>query len=103
MKQKVMIKSLDAAYDIVSVVTIPEMNKECYPVVVLCHGTGSNKDEAGNLYVELAAKLEETGIASVRFDFVGNGESKEDYIGYTLTSAVNDVKSIVEFIKQNPP
>ncbi|MBQ4343129.1 MAG: alpha/beta fold hydrolase [Erysipelotrichaceae bacterium] len=104
MKQKVMMKSLDAAYDIVSVVTIPDTDtkSENYPVVVLCHGTGSNKDEVGNLYVELASKLAETGIASVRFDFVGNGESKEDYIGYTLTSAVNDVKSAVEYIKQNP-
>lgn len=102
MKQKVMIKSLDAAHDIVSVVTVPDTNKETYPVVVMCHGTGSNKDEAGNLYVELAAKLKETGIASVRFDFVGNGESTEDYIGYTLTSAVNDVKSVVEYIKHHP-
>lgn len=102
MKQKVIIKSLDENYNIVSIVTIPESNKNSYPVVVMCHGTGSNKDEAGNLYVELASKLKETGIASVRFDFIGNGESTEDYIGYTLTSAVNDVKSVVDYIHHHP-
>lgn len=101
MKQRIEIESLSKKYTIPSVVTIPD-SKGPHPVVVMCHGTGSNKDEAGNLYVQLADSLEKQGIASIRFDFVGNGESKEDYIGYTLSSAVDDVKSVVEYIKQHP-
>ena len=101
MKQRIEIQSLSNLYEIPAVVTVPDTEGP-HPVVVMCHGTGSNKDEAGNLYAALADSLEKQGIASIRFDFVGNGESKEDYIGYTLTSAVSDVKSVVDYIKKHP-
>lgn len=61
------------------------------PFVVMLHGTGSNRDEAGGGY-KIAAPIlaKKYGIASIRIDFIGNGESKEDYIDYNFTSAVND-------------
>lgn len=98
MKIKLDIKAEN--HEIPAILTLPDVDEKS-PVVVLCHGTGSNKDEAGNLYVELAEKLKCAGIASIRFDFIGNGDSTEDYIGYTLTSAVEDVKTVVNYIKNH--
>lgn len=48
-----------------------------FPVMILCHGTASHKDEVGNLFVQLANRLAEQGIASIRFDYAGCGESRE--------------------------
>jgi hypothetical protein len=47
-----------------------------YPAVALLHGYGAFRDELTG-YVELAALLAEHGIASLRFDFRGCGESGE--------------------------
>lgn len=45
-----------------------------FPAAVLLHGYGSFRDELTG-YVELAALLARNGIASLRFDFRGCGES----------------------------
>ena len=101
MKETVRIESLNKKYEIVSVVTRPD-TEEKVPAVILCHGTGSDKHEVGNLYVHLADALANAGIASVRFDFIGNGESTEDYRNYTLTSAQEDVKAVKQYIIHHP-
>ena len=41
----------------------------------MLHGTGSQKDEVGDMYKREAAKLAEQGIASLRIDFAGSGDS----------------------------
>ena len=66
MKQKLMLKS--EKYDIPAIFTLPETDGRL-PCVIMCHGTGSSKDEAGNQYVDLADKLARKGVASIRFDF----------------------------------
>ena len=53
-----------------------------FPVVVMLHGTGSNRDEAGNGYKMAAPVLaEKYGIATVRIDFMGSGDSTADFDG----------------------
>ncbi len=69
-----------------------------FPLVIMYHGTGSSRDEAGNGYKMLAPKLAEAGIASVRFDFVGNGESAGDYKNYTLTSGMADGETVLAYM-----
>ncbi len=86
-------------HEIPAVITIPKGNEK-YPAVVMLHGTGSEKNEAGNGYVLAAAELAKAGIASVRIDFIGNGESKEDYINYNLTSAVSDANAAFDYISK---
>jgi len=83
----VMIPNID--HDIPAVICIPEGDGP-FPIVVMLHGTGSDKSEAGGGYLLAAPALAEAGIASVRFDFIGNGESTADYIDYNFTSAVDD-------------
>ncbi len=83
----VMIPNID--HDIPAVICIPKGDGP-FPIVVMLHGTGSDKSEAGGGYLLAVPALAEAGIASVRFDFIGNGESTADYIDYNFTSAVDD-------------
>ena len=75
MQEKLWIENKN--YDIPGVFVYPDEQNN-FPCMILCHGTGSHKDEAGNLFAELAAKLVEKGIASLRFDFAGCGDSKAE-------------------------
>ena len=70
-----------------------------YPAVVMLHGTGSTRDEAGGGYAYAAPVLaEKYGIATIRIDFMGNGDSTADYTGYTFESAVADAVAAAEYM-----
>ena len=85
-------------YVIPATVTIPK-GEGLFPAVVMLHGTGSNRDEAGNGYAYAAPILaEKYGIATIRIDFPGNGESTADYLLYTFHSAVADAKFAAEYM-----
>ena len=55
-------------YDIPSVFSYPNLEGK-YPAVILCHGTGSSKDEVGGLLVKLAEFYKEESHQP--FDFAG--------------------------------
>lgn len=85
-------------HKIPAILTLPKKNTDKkYPIVVMNHGTGSNKDEAGNGYKMLSSKLAAQGIASIRFDFIGTGDSETDYIEYNLKTAVSDTNKVIEY------
>ena len=65
--------------------------------VVLCHGFSSSKD--GEKYKILSSLFVKEGIAVLRFDFFGHGESEGDFSKVTLTQAVDDVLSAVDFLE----
>ncbi|WP_067141696.1 alpha/beta hydrolase family protein [Oceanivirga salmonicida] len=69
------------------------------PLVIMLHGTASNKDEVDGTYIKLSNKLYEKGISSIRFDFIGTGDSKVDYLHYTISSAVSDTNRVIEFAR----
>jgi uncharacterized protein len=79
-------------------ITLPE-GAGPFPFVVLYHGTGSNRDEAGGGYDLLAPALAEAGIASAAFDFAGNGESTVDYTEYTFSSGIADGLDVVAHMR----
>jgi len=88
-------------YQIPAVLTLPDLKSEKpLPVVIMLHGTASNKNEVGNLFKRLAEKLAKQNVASIRFDFAGSGESIVDYKVYDLKSAVNDVINVHQYIQQ---
>ena len=70
------------------------------PVVVNLHGFGGNKSGYKNLHVQQARKLEENGVACVRFDFYGNGESDGEFENMTFTSLLEDAEDIFNWIKE---
>ncbi|MDR0597372.1 MAG: hypothetical protein LBG14_02580 [Treponema sp.] len=69
--------------------TLPEGAGK-FPAVVMLHGYGSNKDEAGNGYKLIAAELAKKGIASLRIDFMGNGDSKADFVDFDPDKGASD-------------
>jgi dipeptidyl aminopeptidase/acylaminoacyl peptidase len=91
--------SLDAGtYRIPAVVTLPAGGAgRSFPAVVMLHGYGSNKDEAGDGYKLAAPELAKAGIASIRIDFMGYGDSTVDHAGYTIDTGVREAETAADY------
>lgn len=74
-------------------------NSEKSVVILLHGGPGGFKEGPSNLFVPLSIKLAEYGIASIRFDFLGAGESDGDYINMTISSQVNEYRQILDYAR----
>jgi pimeloyl-ACP methyl ester carboxylesterase len=72
-----------------------------YPALILCPGFGSQKSGGFRIYVELAERLCEKGIATLRFDYRGYGDSDGDFFDVTLSSQVEDVVFMMDYLKEN--
>lgn len=79
---------------IAAVVQIPN-SREKFPLVIICHGFTGNKDEV--LLKSLADNLEREGIASIRFDFNGHGDSYGAFKDMTIPNEVEDLKKIYDW------
>ena len=85
-------------HKIPATVCVPDGNGP-FPAVVMLHGTASSRDEAGNGYKMAAPVLaEKYGIATIRFDFMGNGDSTADYKDYNFASAIGDALKAAEYV-----
>ncbi|UAB82703.1 alpha/beta hydrolase [Zunongwangia sp. SCSIO 43204] len=81
------------------ILQMPEMEEgQKYPIVILMHGIFSNKETP--LVTQLADGLQEIGIASIRFDFNGHGESDGDFIDMTVPLEVEDAKAVFNYAQQ---
>lgn len=69
---------------------------EKMPAVILCHGTGSQKNEVGNLFAEMSKRLLNIGIASIRLDYAGCGDSKACQTKLSFCGEVNDTKKVYQ-------
>ena len=70
------------------------------PVVIMMHGFMGNKD--GMMEKMAADKLAAAGIASVKFDFNGHGESEGPFSGMTVPNEIEDAKKVYEYVKSLP-
>ena len=70
------------------------------PVVIIMHGFMGNKD--GMLEKLTADKLAQNGIATVKFDFNGHGESEGEFSGMTVPNEIEDAKLVYEYVKSLP-
>lgn len=73
------------------------------PVVILCHGFGSNKQNP--LLRQVAAKLERYGMATLAFDFAGSGASASDKFEFsdmTVKTEMKDLLAVIKFAKKLP-
>lgn len=68
------------------------------PLVILCHGFTGNRNGDGH-FAPLAQDLADQGIASVRLDFAGCGDSTEPYTSYTLANMAADVDAAIAYMQ----
>ena len=54
---------------------VPDQRPGKVPFVILFHGFCDDRNEINFVHTELSRRLCERGIASVRFDFAGSGDS----------------------------
>ena len=88
--------------DIPATLTMPdEPRKEGAPLVVLAHGHGGTRHENGG-FTDLAAMLADNGIASIRMDFPGCGDSMEAFIHNNITNMLRDLEATLEFAIEQP-
>ncbi|MBQ1493136.1 MAG: alpha/beta fold hydrolase [Blautia sp.] len=84
-------------HEIPAIVGLPK--GEVKGAVVMLHGTGSTKNEAGDGYKVACPILgEEYGLATIRLDFMGNGDSTADYENYNFTTAVADAMAARDYL-----
>ena len=74
---------------------------ESYPLVVLAHGHGGTRNEAGG-YTSLAQNLAMRGIASIRMDFPGCGDSTESFTNNNLSNMLEDIRASRDFAIGQP-
>jgi len=60
------------------------------PLVVMAHGHGGSRNETG-AFGRVAAALAEQGVASIRMDFPGCGDSSEPFTENNLTNMIADI------------
>lgn len=70
-----------------------------HPAVALCHGFGVDKCESHFLFPRLARKLEAAGVASLRFDFRGSGESEGRFEDMTPLEEVSDARRALAVLR----
>ncbi|MBL8600064.1 MAG: alpha/beta fold hydrolase [Devosia sp.] len=70
------------------------------PAVVMLHGFGSSRDEVGGLFALQAAALAAEGIASLRIDFRGTGESAGDMADTTFEGLLADAATARAYLAE---
>jgi dienelactone hydrolase len=69
-----------------------------FPGVVMCHGFTASRMEAHFLFVTIARQLESLGLAVLRFDFAGSGESDGEFGDMTMSAEVDDAQAALGFL-----
>ena len=72
-------------------------NKKYYHLVMILHGFTGNKNEP--LLTRLANDLEAAGIASIRFDFNGHGDSEGNFSDMTVLNEIEDAKKVYSYVR----
>lgn len=89
------------ANELATSVLLPESDGP-WPTVIVVHGlTGSRMGKSYHL-VEFARKLAERGIACVRFDQAGCGESTGKFEDLTIRTMADDARAVYEWTRAQP-
>ncbi|MCB2295698.1 alpha/beta hydrolase [Clostridium algoriphilum] len=78
---------------------LPEVINDKVPIVIIYHGLCGDKMGPHFIFVKLSRLLERVGIASVRFDFAGSGESEGDFIDMTMGTELKDANNILDYVR----
>ncbi|MEL7022977.1 MAG: alpha/beta fold hydrolase [Pseudomonadota bacterium] len=96
--QEAMIPSRGVSIPVTMVIP-PRRAELALPLVVLIHGHGGTREEAGG-FTRVAAELAARGIVSIRMDFPGCGDSTESFRQNNLTNMKADVRAAQSYVQQ---
>ncbi len=82
---------------ICGVLHLPLLEKP--PCVITCHGLFSSKDS--DKFLSIARVFTDRGIAVIRFDFSGCGESTGSIADTTVTGRLAELTAVVQFARQH--
>jgi len=68
------------------------------PGLVMCHGFTGHKAEAHRLFVNAARDFCEHGLAVLRFDFRGSGDSAGEFQEMTVSREITDAQAAFDFL-----
>ena len=81
---------------------LPERRRGLVPAVVFLHGFTGSKAEFRRSFVRMARALQRVGIASLRFDFRGSGDSEGEFSAMTPTRELQDAREALRFVRRQP-
>jgi uncharacterized protein len=90
------LRTLDGLH-LAATLVIPDEAPGC--AVVLVHGGGVTREEGG-FFTRLAKGLAEVGVASLRFDLRGHGDSEGRQEDLTLATILNDIRVALAIVQE---
>lgn len=75
---------------------------EKHSALLICHGLAGNKAGRFRLYVDLAQRLSRAGIAVLRFDYRGCGDSEGEFAQMTPIDNLSDTMLAIDFLASHP-
>jgi dipeptidyl aminopeptidase/acylaminoacyl peptidase len=100
MEKPVIFKS--EGQQVVGMLHLPEKGRGKVPAVVFLHGFTGNKGEFRRVFVRTARALAEIGVASLRFDFRGSGDSGGEFSAMTPSGELQDAREALHFLRKQP-
>jgi len=73
-----------------------------YPAVALLHGFTGHRSESHFIFTKQARHLARHGIAALRFDFRGSGESEGDFADMTIEGEISDAAAALDWLSAQP-
>jgi dienelactone hydrolase len=73
-----------------------------FPLVVINHGHGGSREENGG-FRRLAEAITKRGIATIRMDFPGCGESQVPFTQNTMTNMISDSNACLSYMLEKYP
>lgn len=91
-------------HDVPGILTLPKAGgaAQSYSAVLMLHGFASQKNEVGDMYAREARALAAEGVASLRIDFAGTGDSLQPYTANTYTGMVADAVTAYDWLVAHP-
>src|SRR5690349_4286143 len=80
--------------------TLVQPDAQATSAAVLVHGGGATREEGG-FFTRLADGLGQAGIASLRFDLRGHGESEGRQEELTLSTILNDIAVAIGHVRES--
>jgi len=80
---------------------LPEGPRQA-PGIIMIHGFTGQRIEAHRLFVQAARVLAAAGIAVLRFDCRGSGESEGEFVDMTVSGEIADARTALDWLAARP-